>query len=102
MTVAYAPLTAITKARPGPLDKIYADLAHKYGVTEGEVALRWVIDQDAVVVTTSSSLHRLEAYLNKIPKFKLTPAEVERIRDVGREKHFRGFWNHKFKADDKS
>lgn len=99
---AYAPLTAVTKAKPGPLDTIYADLASKYGVTEGDIALRWVIDQSVVAITTSSKEERLKNFLARVPIFKLTPAEVKTIVDKGHEKHFRGFWQVKFAKDDRS
>ncbi|POS77839.1 aldehyde reductase 1 [Diaporthe helianthi] len=99
---AYAGLTAVTKAKPGPLDDIYAKIANKYGVSEGEIALRWIIDQGVVAITTSSKEERLQSFLSKLPSFKLTPAEIKLIADVGKEKHFRGFWNHKIAADDRS
>ncbi|KAK8129745.1 aldo/keto reductase [Apiospora kogelbergensis] len=99
---AYGPLTAATKAKPGPLDSVYEDLAKKYGVTPADVALRWCIDQGIVAITTSSNEQRLQGYLNKMPSFKLTPKEVERITEVGKEKHFRGFWNDRFAEDDRT
>ncbi|KAG9240468.1 NADP-dependent oxidoreductase domain-containing protein [Calycina marina] len=98
-TSAYAPLTAVTKASPGPLDDTYAKLARKYGVTPGEIALRWVIDLGVVVLTTSTKEDRLRAY-QKVGKFKLTPKECETISEIGKEKNFRGFWNVKFAHDD--
>jgi diketogulonate reductase-like aldo/keto reductase len=98
-TSAYAPLTAVVRAKPGPVDGIYAQLAKKYGVTEGEIALRWVIDQGIVALTTSGSEQRLKQYL-KIADFKLTPEEVEEITELGKKKNFRGFWKHKFADDD--
>jgi diketogulonate reductase-like aldo/keto reductase len=55
-TVAYGPLTAVTKAKPGPVDEIMAGLAKKYAVSEGEVSLRWAVDQDVVAITTSSKV----------------------------------------------
>ena len=99
---AYAGLTAVTKARPGPLDDVYPRLAQKYGVSEGEVALRWILDQGAIAITTSSKEERLKAFLAKLPSFKLTPAEVQLIAERGGEKHFRGFWKDKFEEDDRS
>lgn len=99
---AYAPLTAVTKARPGPLDDVYPALAKKYGVTEGEVALRWVLDQGIVAVTTSSNEERLRQYITRLPSIKLTPAEVDLIAGKGKLKHFRGFWEHIYKEDDRS
>jgi len=96
---AYGPLTAVIKAKPGPLDTTYADLAKKYKVTPGEIALRWVIDQGIVALSTSSKVDRLKQY-QKITQFKLTPEEVEKITTIGKEKNFRGFWNHEFADDD--
>jgi diketogulonate reductase-like aldo/keto reductase len=99
-TVAYGPLTAITRARPGPLDETYKQLARKYGVGEAEIALRWCIDQGVVALTTSDKEQRLKSYL-KISEFKLMPKEIETISEVGQEKHFRGCWNGKFADDDR-
>jgi diketogulonate reductase-like aldo/keto reductase len=98
-TSAYGPLTAAVRATPGPLDDVYAQLAKKYGVTPGEIALRWAIDQGVVVLTTSRSEDRLKGY-QKVAQFKLTPTEVQEIAEVGQQKHFRGFWNVKFADDD--
>ncbi|KAI8623517.1 Aldo/keto reductase [Xylariaceae sp. FL1651] len=98
---AYGPLTAITKARPGPCDDMYETLAKKYGVTEGDIALRWCIDQAIVTVTTSASEQRLQGYMHRLPSFKLTPKEIETIAAEGRKKHFRGFWARKYAPEDK-
>ncbi|KAJ8071495.1 hypothetical protein OCU04_001815 [Sclerotinia nivalis] len=98
---AYSPLTAAVKASPGPLDSTYAELARKYGVTPGEIALRWIIDQGMVALTTSGNEHRLRAY-QKVSQSKLTPKEVEEIARIGSEKHYRGFWKNKFAPDDRS
>ncbi|KAF7900322.1 uncharacterized protein EAF01_007624 [Botrytis porri] len=98
---AYSPLTAAVKASPGPLDDTYSLLAKKYGVTPGEIALRWVIDQGIVALTTSANEDRLKGY-QKIRQFKLTPKEVEDIAKIGSKKHYRGFWNDKFAPDDRS
>ena len=98
---AYSPLTAITKASPGPVDPLYEKLAKKYGVSEAEIALRWCLDQGIVTLTTSSNEERLKGYLKKLPNFKLTPKEVEDIAAAGKEKHYRQFWNHVFDADDR-
>ncbi|KAL8914977.1 MAG: hypothetical protein Q9172_006982 [Xanthocarpia lactea] len=100
-TSAYGPLTAVTKAKPGPLDRLYSDLAKKYYVSEGEIALRWCIDQDVAAITTSSKEERLSDYLRAMT-FKLTPKEVHEISQVGGKKHFRGFWQAKFDEDDPS
>ena len=98
-TAAYSPLTPITKGRPGPLDDLLASLAKKYYVSEGEILLRWCIDQGVVAVTTSGKEERLKDYL-RVTTFKLTPKEVEEIRAIGKQKNVRVFWNHIFDKDD--
>ncbi|KAL8849365.1 MAG: hypothetical protein Q9221_005663 [Calogaya cf. arnoldii] len=98
---AYAPLTAVTKAKPGPLDELYADLAKKYYVSEGEIALRWCIDQGVVAITTSGKEERLSDYLRAMT-FTLTPKEINEISRVGDKKHFRGFWEAKFDEKNRS
>ncbi len=100
-TAAYGPLSAVTKAKPGPLDEYMAQLAKKYYVSEGEVSLRWCMDQGIVAVTTSGKEERLSDYLRALA-FKLTPKEVEEIARLGLQKHYRGFWTDKFSADDRS
>jgi len=99
-TAAFAPLSAVVKAAPGPVDGTYKRLAEKYGVTPGEIALRWVIDQGIVALTTSASEQRLKQY-QKIELFKLTPDEIKEISDLGDQKHYRGFWRDRFGPDDR-
>ncbi|KAI1194980.1 Aldo/keto reductase [Nemania serpens] len=98
---AYGPLTAITRARPGPCDAVYAALARRYGVSEAAVALRWCLDQDVVAVTTSASEERLSGYMNEVPAFRLAEEEVAEIAAEGEKMHFRGYWKSVFAADDR-
>ncbi|KAI2617357.1 Aldo/keto reductase [Hypoxylon sp. NC1633] len=100
-TAAYGPLTPITKASPGPVDDIYVALGRKYGVTDSDIGLRWIIDQGIVAVTTSSNEQRVQGFLKKIPGFKLTPSEVKEISELGKQKHFRAFFNDIYGADDR-
>ncbi|KAF2257544.1 aldo-keto reductase family 1 member C13 [Lojkania enalia] len=100
-TSAYGPLTAATKAKPGPADDLLATLAKKYAVSEAEVCLRWCIDQDVVAITTSGKEQRLSDYL-RTTTFKLTPAEIKELNGVGEKKHFRGFWAKMFEEGDRS
>ncbi|KAI9799541.1 MAG: hypothetical protein M1825_004467 [Sarcosagium campestre] len=101
VTAAYGPLTAVTKAKPGPVDAVYERLAKKYGVNAGQIALRWCLQQDIVAVTTSGKEDRMKEYL-KAGTFELTTEEVEEIRREGEKKHFRGFWTTKYAKDDGS
>ena len=100
-TTAYGPLSAATKAKPGPADDFLAALAKKYAVSEGEISLRWCIDQDVVPITTSSKEQRMSDYL-RAATFKLTPAEIKKLNELGQQKHFRGFWSHKIDANDRT
>jgi diketogulonate reductase-like aldo/keto reductase len=100
-TESYGPLSAITKGKGGPADEYLALLAKKYAVSEGEICLRWAIDQGVIVVTTSGKEQRLSDYL-RATKFHLTPAEVQELSKVSESKHLRGFWGKKFEEDDRS
>ena len=98
---AYGALTAVTKAKPGPCDPILESLAQKYYVSEGEISLRWCIDQDVIAITTSGKEERLSDFLRTLT-FKLNPKEIDDISVAGTEKHFRGYWQNKFDKDDRS
>lgn len=100
-TVAYSPLAAAVKARPGPCDDFLAALSKKYAVSEGEICLRWCIDQDVVPVTTSGKEQRLSDYL-RAATFKLTPTEIQTLNELGQKKHYRGYWTPKFDDNDRS
>lgn len=99
---AYGPLTPIVRAAGGPVDDKWAALATKYGVSEAEIGLRWCLDQGIVTLTTTSNPDRMHRVVSLVPKFKLTPKEVQDIAELGRQKHFRGFWGKKFAEDDRS
>ncbi|KAI1074430.1 Aldo/keto reductase [Whalleya microplaca] len=99
---AYSTLAAIRKARPGPVDHIYARLAEKYAVSEGEVAIKWCIDQGLSVITTSGSEQRLQKYKTNMANFNLSVDEIKQISEVGQQKHYRDLYNDHFAADDKS
>ncbi|KAH7133937.1 NADP-dependent oxidoreductase domain-containing protein [Dactylonectria macrodidyma] len=98
---AYSTLTALVEGSPGPVDGIYKRLAGKYGVTEGDVALRWCIDQGIVAVTTSRSLQRLKGYMENISTFELKKEEIKQISDAGKRKHYRKFLGDRFDPDDR-
>ncbi|CAH0056066.1 unnamed protein product [Clonostachys solani] len=98
---SYSPLTPITTAKGGPVEPYWKELAKKYGVTESDIGLRWILDQGVVVVTTSSKTSRLEGYLSNLPKFKLTDEEIAKTSELGAQKHVRIWWNEKFDANDR-
>ncbi|KAL4801435.1 NADP-dependent oxidoreductase domain-containing protein [Aspergillus unguis] len=100
-TSSYGPLTPATRAQGGPLDSLLTKLAEKYGVSEGEILLRWSLDRGTVAITTSGKESRLTKYL-EVLNFQLTPEEVNEISRIGDQKHYRAFWGEKFAADDRS
>ena len=100
-TEAYGPLSAVTKASPGPVDDYVAALSKKYAVSPGEISLRWCIDQDVVPITTSAKEQRLSDYL-RVATFKLTPGEIKQLNELGQQKHYRGFFTDRFDANDRS
>ncbi len=93
----YASLVPLTKASPGPADAIVKRLAEKYSVSESAVLLRWVIDQGAVVISTSGKKERLQGHMGEVPAFRLTNEEVNEISLVSATKTFRGFLTEKFR-----
>lgn len=88
----YGPLAPVTKKKDGPASAPCKALAEKYGVTESAVLLRWVIDQGAVAVTTSSNKERLQGYLADISSFRLTGQEIDEITRVSESVYFRAFF----------
>ncbi|ETS83972.1 hypothetical protein PFICI_05848 [Pestalotiopsis fici W106-1] len=88
---AFAPLTPLTKASPGPIDNVVQRLAAKYSITESAVLLRWHVERGIVVITTSSKKERLQEYLVQIPGFQLSEAEVDEIGKAGEQKLFRQY-----------
>lgn len=96
---AYSTLTAITKAAPGPVDGAYDALAQKYAVAAGDVAMRWCIDQNIAVITTSSSEQRLQSISKNLWSFQLSEDEVGQISSLGRQKHHRVLYNRRFTYD---
>ncbi|KAH8807661.1 NADP-dependent oxidoreductase domain-containing protein [Xylogone sp. PMI_703] len=83
-TSAYGALAPVTRNLPGPLDETLDKLAEKYGVNKGMVCMRWCIDQNIVVITTSRKEERMKEYLG-VFDFKLTPEEIQEISEKGEE-----------------
>lgn len=89
---AYAPLTPLTKASPGPIDEVVSRIAKKNSVSTSVVLLRWIIDQGVGVLTTSSKEARLREYLEQVPACKLSEDEVAEISKLGEGKSHREFF----------
>jgi len=81
-TSAYGALTPVTRNIPGPLDETLKSLATRYEVSISLICLRWCLDQDVVVITTSQREDRMAEYL-RVFTFKLTKEEVQEIAEKG-------------------
>lgn len=93
---AYSPLTPILKGAPGPLDPLLKTLSTKYGKSYMQILLKWVIQNDIVVLTTSGKQERIKESLD-IFDFSLTTDEVQEISKVGKGKFFRA-WEYPWVA----
>ncbi|KAK6534273.1 hypothetical protein TWF281_005603 [Arthrobotrys megalospora] len=96
VTAVYGPLIPITKGAPGPLDSVIDELAKKYNKSTTQILLRWAIDDGNVVITTSSKEWRMKEAL-AVAEFKLDDEDMEKIRNVGKEKRHRVFWTKEIK-----
>ena len=84
VTSAYGALAPLTRNIPGPLDDTLKALSEKYGVSPALICLRWCIEQDVVVITTSRNHERIDEY-KKVFDFQLTEGEVGAISAKGTE-----------------
>ncbi|TGO07389.1 hypothetical protein BTUL_0284g00030 [Botrytis tulipae] len=94
-------LTPITKARPGPLDDILAEIAARNQVPENAVLISWQTAQSVVATTTTMKVGRLEDYAAAV-QLKLSREEQENITQVGLTHHLRAWAPDRFDPDDKS
>ena len=71
---AYSPLARGQASR----DKALKRIGQAHGKTASQVALRWLIQQDIIVIPRSSKIERLQENLALLD-FALTPAEMDEI-----------------------
>ncbi|VTT68011.1 unnamed protein product [Fusarium fujikuroi] len=98
---AYSTLTALTEKVPGPVNKLYTQLARKYEVSETDIALRWCMDQNIAAITTTRKGDRLKALCKNVPTFKLTKGEIDSISLAAQSKHYRKFLTDRFSTEDR-
>lgn len=98
---AFKGLAPLTKGKGGPLDPLLETLAKKYGVEPSAILLNWYNQQNVIAITTTRDPARLAQY-QKAVTFKLTPAEIEEIMQVGLSHHFRAAQQKKFDVNDRT
>jgi diketogulonate reductase-like aldo/keto reductase len=62
-------------------DDVLGRIGKTYGKTEGQVSLRWLVQQGAIVIPRTSRVERLSENMD-IFDFTLTPQEMEEIRGL--------------------
>lgn len=97
----FASLTPLKTEAAEKTPTICKRIASQYGVSEQAVLLRWVLDQGASVITTSSKRERLAGVLEQVPSFCLTAEEIDEITQSGAGKKVRGFFAEEFDADER-
>ena len=64
-------------------DDVIGRIGKKYGKSEGQVSLRWLVQQGAIVIPRTSRVERLSENMD-IFDFELTAQEIEQIRGLAR------------------
>ncbi|OWB79439.1 2-dehydropantolactone reductase (A-specific) activity protein [[Candida] boidinii] len=95
---AFSPLSPIlpNKAKDkGSLDSIINELSLKYNITETQLILLWVYKYGILPVTTTSNESRMIEIL-KIFEIELSDEDFNKITEIGKKYHFRGFFHDYF------
>jgi diketogulonate reductase-like aldo/keto reductase len=90
ITASYGPLIPVARHNQGPLSPLLEELTSKYSVTPAQILLRWQIQQGFIAVTSSTNDERQRTQSN-VDSFELSPDEVQKITDVGKQHPFRYF-----------
>ncbi|KAF4775366.1 putative aldo/keto reductase [Colletotrichum scovillei] len=87
---AYGTLTPLTQTIDGLIPSIWSTMAAKYGVSEPVVGLRWGLEQDIVIITTTSQEQRMKEIVSRVTTFSLSENDLEAINQAGQQQGFRG------------
>jgi diketogulonate reductase-like aldo/keto reductase len=104
-TVAYAPLSPITKGACRGVGGVMAaaeEVAAELGgsLSAAQVLLRWSLQTAQGAITTSTNPQRIASSLAVLDLAPLSAAQVARITDAGREHWIRNFWVGSLGASD--
>jgi diketogulonate reductase-like aldo/keto reductase len=93
---SYSPLAPIVhlgadaKAN-AQITPVLSRLASKYDKTEANILLKWNLQTDCAVVTTSTNIDRIAQSISLFD-FELLPEEVEEVRAEGAKTPLRKYW----------
>ncbi|BFZ64371.1 hypothetical protein YB2330_005514 [Saitoella coloradoensis] len=103
--VCYSPLAPITRdVGTGAVKKVAEGIADKHGKTAGQVLLKWSLQKDHILITTSAKPSRMTEQLAAAsPDWSLTEEESQEIEKAGAkpEEHFRAFWREEMEGSGK-
>ena len=95
--VGFASLSPMRLEPTGRTMGVCKQLGEDKGVSASSVLFRWVLEQGAsAVVTTSSSRERLATALKEVDSFRLNKEEVEQISHSALGKYVRSFFADDF------
>ncbi|KAF8812139.1 Aldo/keto reductase [Phlegmacium glaucopus] len=99
---SYGGLTPIVRVQDGPLNPVLASIRERlektrgHTVTTGQVLTKWILAKNAVVVTTTSKVSRIQEFLDVQNVPDLTAEEVKAIEAAGAKLHKRAYLRHLF------
>lgn len=86
----YNPLCSLFKFKDENLSNYIGELVKKYGKTDSQIILKWVLQMGVLPVTTSSNEDRIKQSLTL--DFDLTEEEMKEICDIGAKNKQRFFF----------
>lgn len=99
---AYCPLTPILDKRINdenhPLKSVITELADKYNVERGSIALRWIYQSGVIPITTSSNFERMKLAF-QIFDFELTDEEFTKLTEIGKTYKVRAYFSEFFEKE---
>lgn len=100
---AFAPLTPILESKIGksehPVKELVNQLAEKYQVQPSSICLRWIYQNGALPITTTSNKDRMVKAF-EVFHFELTDEEMDALTKKGQELKVRTIFNGMFKKYD--
>lgn len=97
VVASYGGLTPIFRVPDGPVTPVLEDIRQRLEktrgapVSSGQVLMRWLMQQEIVVITTSSKKERVKEYFDTLNLPDLTSEEIEAIRNAGKKHYHRQF-----------
>ncbi|PPR02060.1 hypothetical protein CVT24_011159 [Panaeolus cyanescens] len=99
---SYGGLTPIVRVQNGPLDPVLEEIRQRLETTRGapvsagQVLTKWLLHKNAIVVTTTSKVHRIKEFQDVENVPDLTAEEIEAIEEAGGKLHKRQYMGHVF------